>query len=85
MRKVLDFLVNLFEFPIILPIMLIYSLYVTKKIVDESDPTDLMSIEDENELWSHIEPHLDAFYEKHKALLYGLSTIFWILLILLIF
>jgi hypothetical protein len=80
MRKLLELLIFIFELPIVSPVMLVYSLYVTKKIVEESDPTELMSLEDENELWSHIGPHLDSFYLKYQSLMYGVTTVFWILL-----
>jgi len=84
MRKLLEILMFIFELPIVSPVMLVYSLYVTKKIVEESDPTEIISL-DEDELWSHIELHLNSFYDNYKSLMYTLTTIFWFIILKYLF
>jgi hypothetical protein len=80
MRKILNFLLNVFELPIVFPIMTIYQLYVVFMIVKQSNQADLYGI-DADELGKIIEPHTDNFFNKYKYFMYAFSIIFWLQLI----
>ena len=80
MRKIIDFLSVMFQLPM-LPIMVLYQLYVVIMIVRQSNQADLHEIETPEELEKHIKPHTDNFYNKYKYFMYAWSTIFWLQLI----
>jgi hypothetical protein len=64
-------------FPIIIVIQ-IYALYVTYKIVQDSDMSDLMGLENEKDLKKHLDPHLTEFYEKNKIILILFCVLIWL-------
>lgn len=81
MKKIINFLLNVFEVPIVLPIMVIYQFYVVFMIVEDSNMGDLYEIETPEELEKHVKPHTDKFYAKYKYIMHGISLIVWLLLI----
>lgn len=81
MKKILEVLQNIFQIPIVLPIMVLYQLYVVIMIVRQSNQADLYEIESPEELESHIKPHTDRFYQKYKYIMYIVSFVFWLQLI----
>ena len=71
-------------FPIMI-IIHIYSLYVTYKIVQDSDMSDLMEIENEKDLQKHLDPYLTEFYEKNKIILILFCVLIWLCILKFIF
>lgn len=80
MKKILYFLENIFELPVVFPIMIIYQLYVTYMIVKESNPADI-SNKSEEELYEIVTSYSKPFYQKYKTFMYSISIIVWLLLI----
>lgn len=81
MLKILKFI---FELPLVIPVLFFYSFYVAYMMVKESEITDLMEIESEEDFDSVLRPFIDSFKEKYINLLYGLSTIVWLYIIKII-
>jgi hypothetical protein len=81
MKKILNFLLNIFELPIVLPIMVLYQLYVVIMIVRQSNQADLYEIDTPDGLESYVKPHTDNFFNKYKYFMYAFSIIFWLQLI----
>lgn len=81
MLKIVRFI---FELPLVKPIIFFYSIYATFMMVRESDITDLIEIETEEQFDSILNPLIDSFKEKYLSLLYGLNTIAWLYIIKII-
>jgi hypothetical protein len=76
-----EFLKRLFTLPIITPVILIYGMYVIIMIYKQSNETELMFIENEEDLMEYVKPHIDRFWEKYGHLLMATSILVWLLII----
>lgn len=81
MGKIFNFLLNIFEIPIVLPTMVIYQFYVINKIVNENYEQGLDEITTPDELEKVVRPYTDKFFLKYKVIMYSVSIIFWLQLI----
>lgn len=77
----IKFIRFIFEMPFVKPVIFFYSIYATFMMVRESDITDLIEIETEEQFDSVLNPIIDGFKQKYLSILYGLNTIVWLFII----
>jgi hypothetical protein len=66
------------------PIILIYKLYVTYKIVQDTDPFVLSEIETDEQLEKILEPFLNKFITTYRNHLHLFCAVFWCFIIFLL-
>lgn len=71
----------IFELPVVIPVLFIYTLYATYMVVKQSDIDALMEIETEEQFDTMMKPILESFKSKYINLLYAVSTIAWLYII----
>lgn len=76
--KIVKFIIFIWHLPIAYPTLLIYQIYLIRKIGEEGNPQDLIDADDADKLQDLLEPYCDSFIKKHKTIINSMSLVFWL-------